>query len=58
MRVIVVDDEPLAREGLVALLDPDFPVDPGFAEREMVGFHSVDRRGTDFVRRLQRLQAR
>ena len=39
-----IDDDELAWQGLVALLDPDLPVDVRFAEGVMIGFDAIEGR--------------
>ena len=56
-RIGAVDDHQLAGPGLIALLDPDLPVHVRFAEREMIGRHAIDGRGSDLIGGLQRLDA-
>src|SRR3954468_13164216 len=56
-RIVAVDDHELARDWLVALLDPYLPVDGGLAECIMIGLDTVDRGGSDLVGRLKGLDA-
>ena len=48
-RIGTIDDHQLARPRLVALLDPDLPVDVRFAECEMVRRHAIDGRGSNLI---------
>src|SRR5436189_2919323 len=47
--IAAVDNDQLARKRLVALLDPDLPIDVRFAVSVMVGFDAIDGRSTDAI---------
>jgi hypothetical protein len=57
-RVTPIHDDQLARQRLVALLDPDLPVDLALAESVVVGLHAIERVGADQEAGLQRVGAR
>src|SRR5215208_2387732 len=48
-RIVPVNDHQLARERLVAILDPDFPVDVVFAKGVMVGLDPIDGGRADII---------
>src|SRR6185369_443748 len=51
--IAAIDDRKLFREGLIAFLDPNFPIAITFAERIVIGGDAVDGRGPDEIARGQ-----
>src|SRR5215217_2281801 len=46
-RIGAIDDHELERKGLVALLNPDFPIDVEFPEGIVIGWDTIERRDTN-----------
>src|SRR5215203_2839893 len=47
--IVAIDDHQLSGDRLVTLLNPDFPIRFGFAERKMIGRNAVDCGGSHFI---------
>ena len=56
-RIRPIDDHDLARQWLIALLNPDLPIHISFAKREVIGRDAVDGRRAYLISRLERLDA-
>src|SRR5215203_7323843 len=57
-RISAIDDHQLERKGLVALLDPDFPIHVCLPEGIVVGWNTIERRDTNLIGGLELLKAR